>query len=533
MKQDMIGEARRVPQIMCFLKLIAVFAAFGHLHSGAAQKPSTLEDKQFYAKAKKEELLRAFSVEKNCQVAKNVILFVGDGMGLPIITASRIFKGQQAGKPGEETYLNFEKFPHLGLMRTYCVDRQVPDSGCTATALLTGVNGLFMTVGLDAHGKLQDCVRTMRNNQHFPTSIMTHAQRAGKRTGIVTTTRVTHATTAAAFAHTPSRQWESDTHIPEPAAAKCSDISRQLIETEPGRNFNVVLGGGSHNFLPIASGGSRNDSRNLINEWQQNSAQLGRKSRFVTSRNDLLDAARNRSTEFLLGLFHNSHMEFVGDKDAKKSEEPSLGEMTEAAIQILDNKNGFVLLVEGGRIDHALHNNNAKRAILELLAFEEAIDRALKLTKTQETLIIVASDHSHVMSVNGYPKRGNPILGIAGIQPHYKLPYTTLMFANGVGYNYALNSTHVSWRNVTGVKTHDIDFRQQAATFQPEGGETHGGEDVPAYAIGPWAHLVNGVHDLAYIGHVTQFAACLGDYSNTCTGNLLDFSTRSRRLKKC
>ncbi|CAG0924918.1 unnamed protein product, partial [Notodromas monacha] len=240
---------------------------------------------------------------------------------------------------------------------------------------------------------------------------MTHAQNAGKKTGIVSTTRITHATPAAAFGRSPDRNWEADSDIP-PAKRACPDLARQLIENDPGKRLNVVFGGGKRNFQPrnSASGkGRRNDARDLIQEWLHNAVLSNVSARYVENKYQLKDAIAS-APDRVLGLFSENHMEFESEKKKPVSGEPTLAEMTEAAIELLQNPNGFVLLVEGGRIDHALHCTNAKRAILETLALEKAINTALLSTNPVDTLILVGADHSHVMTINGYPKRGNPIL---------------------------------------------------------------------------------------------------------------------------
>ncbi|CAG0917724.1 unnamed protein product [Notodromas monacha] len=105
---------------------------------------------------------------------------------------------------------------------------------------------------------------------------------------------------------------------------------------------------------------------------------------------------------------------------------------------------------------------------------------------------------------------------IAEVQDEYELPYTTLMFMNGASYHYQNNGTHIQWKNLTNVDTQDINFMQHSGIYMPSGKETHGGEDIPAYAIGPWGHLLNGVHHLPYLGHLTQFSACIGEYLDDC-----------------
>lgn len=118
----------------------------------------------------------------------------------------------------------------------------------------------------------------------------------------------------------------------------------------------------------------------------------------------------SKENYFLLsGLFSPDHLSYVGEK---KPTRPSLKLMTETAINILKkNAKGFVLMVEGARIDMAHHDNYAKLALMEAVEFDEAVEAAVQITDPKETLIIVTADHSHSAIMNGYPKRGHDILG--------------------------------------------------------------------------------------------------------------------------
>ncbi|PSN45949.1 hypothetical protein C0J52_16536 [Blattella germanica] len=140
--------------------------------------------------------------------AKNVIFFLGDGMSIPTLAAARIYQGQLEGKSGEESQLSFEKFPFTGLSKTYCVNSQVADSACSATAYLGGVKGNIGTIGVNARVQLSDCA-AMKNTSNHVSSVLHWSQKAGKSTGIVTTTTVTHASPSGNYAHTANRNWES------------------------------------------------------------------------------------------------------------------------------------------------------------------------------------------------------------------------------------------------------------------------------------------------------------------------------------
>jgi len=362
------------------------------------------------------------------------------------------------------------------------------------------------------------------------TTILELAEDKGLSTGVVTTTRVTHATPAACYAHTVERDWEGDADLsPAARAAGFPDIARQLIEFSHGDGLEVVLGGGRSRFLPNSTDdpedqgqkGSRLDSRDLTAEWSTKShaAYVWNKSQF--------DAINPATTRHLLGLFERSHLEFEADRATDTSGEPSLSEMTGKAIDLLvKNKKGFFLMVEGGRIDHAHHASNAYRALTETIELSRAVKRALEKTDPRKTLIIVTADHSHVFTIAGYPKRGNPILGKV-IQPDEAefvkdlsgLPYTTLSYANGPGYSGASNKQPQGPKSfphepgsfsgiaagrpdLTAVDTTAPRYLQEATV--PLNAETHAGEDVAIYANGPGAYLFHGVQEQNMIFHVMK-----------------------------
>ncbi len=192
------------------------------------------------------------------------------------------------------------------------------------------------------------------------TSLLQWAQKARKTTGIVTTTRVTHASPAGSYAHVANRDWECDSDIPK-AFEKCKDIAKQLIRNAPGKNLNVILGGGRSKFLPRELNGEREDGLNLIDEWIQYKKNLNGK--YIFNKKALMNLDVNE-TDYLLGLFEGDHLRY--NLDANPAKHPSLSELTATAIQILSkNKDGFVLFVEGGRIDHGHHYNMAKKALDE------------------------------------------------------------------------------------------------------------------------------------------------------------------------
>jgi alkaline phosphatase len=481
--------------------------------------------------------------------AKNVILFIGDGMGVSTLTASRILEGQLRGESGEENRLSFEEFPFSALSKTYSTNQQTPDSAPTMSAIISGVKtdeGVLSVNQAVVHGDY----RTVKGNE--TKTILEMAEEAGKSTGVVSTARLTHATPAACYSHSPDRDWESDYDLlrlsnwaerenkpvlaklyREAYEAKFPDIARQLIEFKYGNGLEVAVGGGRSKFLPNSTPdpeypnwkGDRADGRNLTKEWlskYNNSAFVWNKTEF-----DKIDP---KKTDHLLGLFEPSQMQFNYDLPKDKGGEPSLTEMTTKAIEILSrNKNGFFLMVEAGRIDHAHHNGNAFRALTDTIELSNAVRAATQKVNLDETLIIVTADHSHTFNILGYPVRGNNILGLVREvddfgkpETVYKkdslgLPYTTLNYTNGRGFVGANNlfpegaklccaepRTFSPVKNgrpdLSAVDTTNPDYLQEAMI--PLRNETHGGEDVAIFAAGANAYIIRGSMEENWIFYV-------------------------------
>ena len=442
------------------------------------------------------------TLNRNQRPAKNVILFVGDGMGLSTVAAARILEGQLKGQAGEENSLSFEKFPYVSLSKTYSVDGQTPDSAPTMSAMMTGIKTNQGVLAVTQKARYNDCASA--RGQGVAT-LLELSEAMGLATGVVSTARITHATPAATYAHTPNRDWESDAELTNEAKANgCKDIASQLIDFPFGDGIEVALGGGRSYFLPNTANdpedagakGRRKDGRNLPGEWASRpaSAYVWNKAQF--------DAIDPRTTHHLLGLFERSHMEYEYDRPKDTGKEPSLAEMTGKAIDVLNasGKKGYFLMVEGGRIDHGHHAGNAYRALTDAIALSDAVRMAASKSSAEDTLIIVTADHSHVFTIAGYPDRGNDILGkvVTGgelARDRDGKPYTTLGYANGPGYRPPGPRPDLSATN-----THDANFLQEAAV--PMESETHAAEDVAIYARGPNAHAFQGVVEQNVIFHV-------------------------------
>ncbi|XP_003784907.1 intestinal-type alkaline phosphatase [Otolemur garnettii] len=470
--------------------------------------PAEEENPAFWNLKAEEALAAARKLRPIQTAAKNLILFLGDGMGVPTVTATRILKGQMNGNLGPETPLAMDHFPYLALSKTYNVDRQVPDSAGTATAYLCGVKANYQTIGVSAAARYNEC-KTKHGNEVM--SVMYRAKKAGKSVGVVTTTRVQHASPAGTYAHTVNRNWYSDANMPTSALQEgCQDIATQLISN---MDIDVILGGGRKYMFPkgtpdpeypsdASQDGVRLDEKNLVLEWllKHQGAQ------YVWNSSDLIQASRDPSVTHLMGLFEPGDTKYETQRDP--TVDPSLMEMTEAALRLLSrNPLGFYLFVEGGRIDHGHHDGKAYRALTEAVMFDSAIEKAVQLTSEQDTLILVTADHSHVFSFGGYTLRGSSIFGVAPSKAQDSKAYTSILYGNGPGF-----TVNASGRpDVNESESGNPNYRQQAAV--PLSSETHGGEDVAVFARGPQAHLVHGVQEQSFVAHVMAFAACLEPYT--------------------
>uniref|UniRef100_A0A3P9IY34 Alkaline phosphatase n=1 Tax=Oryzias latipes TaxID=8090 RepID=A0A3P9IY34_ORYLA len=495
--------------------LLIICSCLSVRSSGKPMFPETEKSPAFWNDWAQNTLKEALSTQElNKNTAKNLILFLGDGMGVPTVTAARILKGQLNGHSGEEYQLEMDKFPFVSLSKTYNTDAQVPDSAGTATAYLCGVKANEGTVGVSAAAVRSQCNTTKGNEV---TSILKWAKDAGKSVGIVTTTRINHATPSAAYAHSVDRDWYSDNEMPSEALqAGCKDIARQLFENIP--NIDVIMGGGRKYMFPknmsdvdypgVAKyNGVRNDGRNLVQEWIDRMKDQG--GHYVWNKQQLL-SLNPKKTNYLLGLFGPVDLPY--DLERNADSDPSLTQMVEVAIRVLQNNpNGFYLLVEGGRIDHGHHEGKAKQALYEAVEMDRAIGRADLLTSTHDTLTVVTADHSHVFTFGGYTRRGNTIFGLAPMVSDVdQKPFTSILYGNGPGYKLVGGARE----NVSTVDFAENNYKAQSAV--PLTSETHGGEDVAVFSKGPLAHLLHGVREQNFIPHVMAYAACIGQNREHC-----------------
>ncbi|MFZ3289114.1 MAG: alkaline phosphatase [Telluria sp.] len=443
-------------------------------------------------------LLAACCALAQAAPARNIIFFLGDGMGPTTITAARIYKYGEAG------LLNFEKMERVARIKTYSNDAQTTDSAPSMGAYMTGMkinnevismqDAKAISPAKDQNGNasIDRCVAG--NGRALPT-ILELAKAHGKAVGAISTTEMTHATPASTFAHSCHR----DTVY---------SIAAQIVPGGAGYNaalgdgVDVLMGGGRNLFTPFDAQRNpkgRPDGRDMLAEF------AARGYTVASSKADMLAAPAGRK---LVGLYSDvSHLDY---ELVRRAAQPSLAEMTAKSIDLLaPNPNGFFLMVEGGKIDHALHDSNAKNALVETVAFDDAVQTALDKMRAldpelEHTLIVVTSDHDHTMTMNGYPKRGNPVLDIVRSysdgQPARDADgktYTTLVFGNGPNRP---------------PQRADVDSAAaQADTYHQEtgvrlSGETHGGGDVKLYAVGAGAQVFKGTMENTKVFHLMKAA---------------------------
>lgn len=463
--------------------------------------------------------------------ARNVIFFVGDGMGVSTVTATRVFSVGVAGQ------LVVDQFPYTALSRTYSEDSITPDSAPTMSAMMSGVNTNQSVIGFGEGTEPNDFNSDGDGDASW--TLLELAKARGMKVGVVSTAQITHATPAATYAHINQRNNEND--IALQALPTAATYNRRL-----GRGIDVLMGGGRRFFVPNGvldeegGTGSRTDGRNLRAEFQA--------AGYTYVWNKAGFSALTAASLPVLGLFERGHMEYEYDRPSDLGGEPSIAEMTGKSIALLQRasrrgSDGYFLMVEAGRIDHAHHEGNAFRALTDTQALDEAIGTALSMVDLRDTLIIVSADHSHVFNIAGYPMRplqelpyapksyapdfassigrGHGILDVvydldqttghvSESTDRNGVPYTALGYLNGPGYRSGprVDPRVDPFPGRGGVLPngpwHPAYF-QESAVPTP-GSETHSGEDVAIYAAGPAAELVRGTVKNTHIFHVMKWA---------------------------
>ena len=378
--------------------------------------------------------------------AVNIIHMVPDGMSIEALTAARLVScGTEAVRDGSAR-LNMDRMPEFGYMACHSLSGWITGSAAAMTAMVTGQKTWLGMISQDSTGR-----RGVRHGKPLET-ILEIAEKMGMASGIVVTSRVTHATPASCYAHWYERNEENI-------------LAEQLVDA----GVEVILGGGRRHFIPGGAkdeegeDSKREDDRDLIEEME------AKGYTYLWNRKGF-EAVHVGSSGKVLGLFENGHMEYELDRAGDTGGEPSLAEMTATAIQILSrHEKGFYLMVEGSRIDHAAHANDTMRWIYDTIAFDQAVGVAIDFAEQDgHTLVIVTPDHvTGGPAINGYWETPDAWKGAYEIWPDYR-------DRDGDGYP-------------------DNTPRYPVAVGWTSGGHT--AEDVPVMAMGPGSAYFRGFLD--------------------------------------
>jgi alkaline phosphatase len=318
--------------------------------------------------------------------AKYVFLFIGDGMAMPQISSAEIFATARSSQDVRVTKLGFTQFPAAGLTTTYDSGTFITDSASAGTAIATGYKTLSGVINMDPG-------RTVSYK-----TIAEYAHEGGKKVGIVTTVTLNHATPASFYAKVPSR---SDYY----------DIALQL-----GRSGFEYFGGGAI------------DQRRGKNQDQPDAVELAVAQGYTyVNSSEAFRALRPGAGKVIAvneTLQDSGSMPYEMDR---RSGDLSLADYTRKGIELLDNPNGFFMMVESGKVDWACHANDAGASIRDMLAFDEAIREAVAFARRHpdETLIVVTGDH----------ETGGMTIGFAGTQYDTFFDKVALQTKSFIGFN--------------------------------------------------------------------------------------------------
>lgn len=476
------------------MKPLILLSALGLIATPAIAADSTKNPQFVAGQAALEQALHRPQPGRH---ARNIILFIGDGMGINSVTAGRIFAGQARGLDGASYKLSFETLPFGGFSKTYSADKLVTDSANGISAIMTGVKTINAAIGVDDSVKTKDCQSGLSARID---TLAEQAKRAGRAAGVVTTAGITDATPAGTYGHVPFRGWRADIDLPpEAVTAGCIDLARQLVEAPDAVRMDVAFGGDLEDFVPKGTGpGKRGDGRDLTRTWISRPG-----ARYVTDAAGL--SALDAQGGPVLGLFAKDDLPSPVDKVLHQNV-PTLTEMTTKAIDILAaKKTGYFLLVESASIDKWHHANNAYRALTDVDELSKAVQAAMDKTDPADTLIIVTADHSHGLVISAGSSREEPITGLArnhgaNMTDGNDQPRVTLSYATGPGGpKGGLPPAIPDEATATSP-----DYHQPALVYMASA--QHAGEDVPVYARGPDADLLTGTFESNYIYQVMAHA---------------------------
>jgi len=442
--------------------------------------------------------------------AKNVILFVADGMTIPMLTAARAVRGMTQGRA--DNPLAIDSFNAIGLASTSSIDTMMADSANTASALNTG-----HIASVNATGSYSDTSPSRLDDPRVETLAEMLKRTRGYSIGVVSTADLSDATPVSAFAHGRDR----------------SDANRnayiiQALEL----GVDVYMGGGARRMIPQTTEGSRRaDDRDLFAEFEAAGYTV------VTTATELAAA---EAPAKLLGLFTGGDMNVWLDRNVYTdnlgdfTDQPGLEAMTIAALEVLStNENGFYLTVEAASVDKQMHPLDQERALSDLIEFDQAIGATIAWLEAnglaENTLIVVTADHGHGYEVYGtvntevFDAGTTDIERRRAIRVYSAAGYTNYPDADGDGQPEWADGTIVLAGTVNNGPEHTENFRVSpvprvpaiadengvyidnpgddangifiSGTLDPSGSSgVHTLQDVPVFAMGPGAEGFMGMY---------------------------------------
>ncbi|AXI08131.1 alkaline phosphatase [Oceanobacillus zhaokaii] len=404
---------------------------------------------------------------------ENVIYMIPDGFSADYASNYRIYKGEEAIWDS-----------HLkGLFTTYSANSDITDSAAAGTAMATGSKVNNGVIGIDPDGNKLE-------------SILEASEEKGKSSGIVATSTITHATPASFAANVESRNNETE-------------IARQYIDSD----LDVILGGGKNNFLPASEGGNQ-EELNLIEKAEAQG------STYVETREQLLDIDKLKvdKGDKLLGLFADDAL--APELHRGETEEPSIAEMTETAIDVLEeDKDGFFLVVEGSQIDWAGHDNDAAWAMSDVAAFEEAVEKAIDFAKKdKKTLVVVAGDHDTggmTTGANNSMDLNASILNDVKATGDYmagQLNEDRSNVAEVIKTYTGFELSEAELQSIAEAENASLAINKVISdrAFIGWTSPNHTGADIPVYAYGPQSDIFVGFHDNTDLPKIIAEALKLG-----------------------
>ncbi|MBC8100167.1 MAG: alkaline phosphatase [Armatimonadetes bacterium] len=323
--------------------------------------------------------------EAQAGTAKNVVLFIADGMTIPMITAARAARGITEGRPNNPMVM--DGMEYRGFASTSSIDSLMADSANTASSINTGHIG-----SINATGSYSDTSPSRLDDPRTETLAEILKRTRGYAIGVVSTADFSDATPAATWAHGRDR----------------SDANRaEFVVQALDFGVDVLLGGGGQRFLPQSSDGSRRaDERDMYAEFDEAGYTL------VTTNTELQEVTGGELPSKLLGVFNSRDMSVWLDRNVYVenlgdfTDQPNLTNMTLAALEVLNtNPNGFYLTVEAASVDKQIHPLDQERALSDLIEFDKAIGATVTWLEekglTENTLIVVTADHGHGYEVFG------------------------------------------------------------------------------------------------------------------------------------